>query len=48
MNQEEVVDATQVNNVYIIWNVINKTCYFTKMIMNQDELITFVNDFNIL
>jgi hypothetical protein len=48
MNQEEVVDVAQVNNVYIIWNVINKTCYFTKMIMNQGELITFVNVFNIL
>jgi hypothetical protein len=48
MNQEEVVDVVQVNNVYIIWNIINKTCYFTKMIMNQDELITFVNALSIL
>ncbi len=38
----------QVNNVYIIWNVINKTCYLTKVIMNQDELIRFVNAFSIL
>jgi hypothetical protein len=48
MNQEKVVDVVQVNNVYIVWNVINKTCYFTKMIMNKDELIRFANAFSIL
>jgi hypothetical protein len=48
MNQEEVVDAAQVNNVLHHLECYQQNLLFYKNIMNQDELIRFVNAFNIL